>query len=138
MLLQKLVRSKHLVMHFSLHDLMFDVHLQVRSMLDRQYMPDFKQTIDHFVVHTGGRAVIEEVQRGLKLQPADVQPSKETLHRFGNTCCAAVFYVLANIEAKVKMAVPHWYIKQTVEKSIPLCSYYELCRWAFVRGVLCG
>lgn len=74
-------------------------------MLDSHFMPDFKQSIDHFVIHTGGRAVIEEVQRGLKLQPVDVQPSKDTLHRFGNTCCAAVFYVLANIEAKVMLAL---------------------------------
>ena len=70
--------------------------------MDSDYIPNFKTAFQHFLVHTGGRAVIEEVEKKLSLAPADVQPSKETLFRYGNTCCAAVFYVLTNMEARVR------------------------------------
>ena len=70
--------------------------------MDSEYIPNFKTAFQHFLVHTGGRAVIEEVEKKLSLAPADVQPSKETLFRYGNTCCAAVFYVLTNMEARVR------------------------------------
>ncbi len=75
--------------------------LQMRCVMDKDYIPNFKTAFEHFLVHTGGRAVIEEVEKKLCLDPADVQPSKETLYRYGNTCCAAVFYVLTNMESRV-------------------------------------
>lgn len=71
--------------------------------MDKDYIPNFKKAFDHFLIHTGGRAVIEEVEKKLRLDPADVQPSKETLFRYGNTCCAAVFYVLTNMESRVRI-----------------------------------
>jgi len=77
---------------------------QVRAVMDSNYIPNFKTAFQHFLVHTGGRAVIEEVEKKLSLAPSDVQPSKETLFRYGNTCCAAVFYVLTNMEARVRAA----------------------------------
>jgi hypothetical protein len=77
---------------------------QVRAVMDSNYIPNFKTAFQHFLVHTGGRAVIEEVEKKLSLAPGDVQPSKETLFRYGNTCCAAVFYVLTNMEARVRAA----------------------------------
>lgn len=76
--------------------------VQARCALDKGYVPNFKLSFEHFLVHTGGRAVIEEVEKKLALTPKHVQPSKETLYRYGNTCCAAVFYVLSNVESKVR------------------------------------
>ena len=78
---------------------MYDV--QAKCVMDKDYIPNFKTAFDHFLVHTGGRAVIEEVEKKLRLDPCHVQPSKETLFRYGNTCCAAVFYVLTNMESRV-------------------------------------
>ena len=74
----------------------------MKCVMDKDYIPNFKTAFEHFLVHTGGRAVIEEVEKKLRLEPADVQPSKETLYRYGNTCCAAVFYVLTNMESRVR------------------------------------
>ena len=31
----------------------------VKCAMDKAYTPDFKKAFDHFLVHTGGRAVIE-------------------------------------------------------------------------------
>ncbi len=78
---------------------------QVRCMLDKDYIPNFRTAFEHFLVHTGGRAVIEEVEKKLRLDPSHVQPSKETLFRYGNTCCAAVFYVLTNMESRVRRSL---------------------------------
>ena len=65
----------------------------------KPYIPDFKLAFDHFCLHTGGRAVIDEVETQLGLTPALARPSKEALRRFGNTSSASIWYVLAWIES---------------------------------------
>ena len=129
----------------------------VRAGRDEGYVPDFKLAFQHFLIHTGGRAVIEarptgalrclarawvslaharqcspvfscrghpgliaglsllcrtqsplkpcaqEVEKRLQLTHDQVAPSKATLRRFGNTCCAAIFYVLTRVEATVRV-----------------------------------
>ncbi|RCV25717.1 hypothetical protein SETIT_5G187600v2 [Setaria italica] len=69
----------------------------------RLYRPDFRTAFEHFCIHAGGRAVIDEVQRGLGLSDEDVEASRMTLHRFGNTSSSLVMYELAYTEAKGRM-----------------------------------
>ncbi|KAG2598136.1 3-ketoacyl-CoA synthase 6-like [Panicum virgatum] len=69
----------------------------------RLYRPDFRTAFEHFCIHAGGRAVIDEVQRGLGLSDEDVEASRMTLHRFGNTSSSLVMYELAYAEAKGRM-----------------------------------
>ena len=45
--------------------------LRVRGV--RPYIPDFRRAFEHFCVHAGGRAVLEEVQRSLGLDDADME-----------------------------------------------------------------
>ena len=63
------------------------------------YVPDFSTAFDHFCVHTGGRAVIEEVASALRLAPEAARPSIATLWRHGNTSSSSIWYVLAYIES---------------------------------------
>ncbi|XP_057784052.1 3-ketoacyl-CoA synthase 6-like [Salvia miltiorrhiza] len=86
--------------------LLFLLTLIARKMFNpkwKPYIPDFKQAFEHFCIHAGGRAVIDELQRNLQLSPEHVEASRMTLHRFGNTSSSSLWYELGYIEAKGRM-----------------------------------
>lgn len=69
----------------------------------KPYIPDFKEAFEHFCIHAGGRAVIDELQKNLQLSSEHVEASRMTLHRFGNTSSSSLWYELGYIEAKGRM-----------------------------------
>ncbi|KAF8112309.1 hypothetical protein N665_0065s0083 [Sinapis alba] len=69
----------------------------------KHYMPDFKLAFEHFCIHAGGRALIDELEKNLHLSPLHVEASRMTLHRFGNTSSSSIWYELAYTEAKGRM-----------------------------------
>lgn len=56
--------------------------------------------IDHWIVHPGGRGIIDGVQRGLGLADEDVAISRDVLARFGNMGTPTSFYVLRETVAR--------------------------------------
>ncbi|KAA8521486.1 hypothetical protein F0562_012159 [Nyssa sinensis] len=69
----------------------------------KPYIPDFKLAFEHFCIHAGGRAVLDELEKNLHLSDWQMEPSRMTLNRFGNTSSSSLWYELAYTEAKGRM-----------------------------------
>ncbi|XP_077245434.1 3-ketoacyl-CoA synthase 11-like [Tasmannia lanceolata] len=73
---------------------------RVFKMKIKPYIPDFKLSFEHFCIHAGGRAVLDELEKNLELSDWHMEPSRMTLYRFGNTSSSSLWYELAYTEGK--------------------------------------
>eukprot|EP00522_Entomoneis_paludosa_P016280 CAMPEP_0172441634 /NCGR_PEP_ID=MMETSP1065-20121228/2145_1 /TAXON_ID=265537 /ORGANISM="Amphiprora paludosa, Strain CCMP125" /LENGTH=550 /DNA_ID=CAMNT_0013191091 /DNA_START=146 /DNA_END=1798 /DNA_ORIENTATION=+ len=64
----------------------------------KPYVPDFKTGIDHFCIHAGGRAVIDGIEKNMKLETFHTEASRMTLMNYGNTSSSSIWYELEYIQ----------------------------------------
>lgn len=67
--------------------------------LVKPYIPDYKLAFEHLCVHAASKTVLDELQRNLELSDENMEPSRMTLKRFGNTSSSSIWYELAYLEA---------------------------------------
>jgi 3-ketoacyl-CoA synthase len=64
----------------------------IRRLLN--YMPSFHNPQTKICVHAGGRAILDGIQKALKLPDEDLAAGRFVLHEFGNVSSASVWYEL--------------------------------------------
>ncbi|XP_020584708.1 3-ketoacyl-CoA synthase 6-like [Phalaenopsis equestris] len=64
------------------------------------FVPQFRRAFEHFCLHAGGKAVVDGLQKVLELTDEEVEATRMSLHRFGNTSSSSVWYGLGYTEAK--------------------------------------
>ncbi|XP_021276368.1 3-ketoacyl-CoA synthase 10 [Herrania umbratica] len=69
----------------------------------KPYIPDYKLAFEHFCVHAASKTVLDELQKNLELSEKNIEASRMTLHRFGNTSSSSIWYELAYLEAKERV-----------------------------------
>ncbi|KAF7121175.1 hypothetical protein RHSIM_Rhsim13G0218100 [Rhododendron simsii] len=67
---------------------------------NKPYIPDYKLAFEHFCVHAASKAVLDELQKNLELSDKNIEASRMTLYRFGNTSSSSIWYELAYLESK--------------------------------------
>lgn len=89
----------------------------------KTYVPDFKRGIDHFCIHAGGRAVIDGIEKNMKLEHYHSEGSRMALLNYGNTSSSSIWYELEYI--------------QDMQKSNPMKKGDRVMQVAFGSGFKC-
>ena len=66
-------------------------YLQAKYAWDRCYKPNYAAGMDHFLLHLGGKGVLEGLQKALSLPEKFMAPAYATLWRFGNMSAASTW-----------------------------------------------
>lgn len=98
-------------------------NLAMKLPVIKVFVPDFKRGIDHFCIHAGGRAVIDGIEKNMKLELFHTEPSRMTLLNYGNTSSSSIWYELEYI--------------QDMQKSNPLRKGHRIMQVAFGSGFKC-
>ena len=72
-----------------------------------RYVPSFKSAIHFFCIHAGGRAVLDGIEKNLRLTEEDMQPSRTVLSDKGNTSSSSIWYELRHIEQHMRLRRGH-------------------------------
>jgi len=72
-----------------------------------RYVPSFKSAVHFFCIHAGGRAVLDGIEKNLRLLPEDLLPSRSVLRNQGNTSSSSIWYELRYIEEHAPLRRGH-------------------------------
>jgi predicted naringenin-chalcone synthase len=86
-----------------------------------------RHAIDHWLVHPGGRGIVEAVQRALWLSDQDVEPSVAVLSEYGNVGTPSAFFVLRETIARRRPAAGEHGLTVTIGPGVTIG--LMLLRW---------
>jgi len=82
-----------IILHKDIPELAGPVSKEViNSLLSRNGLK--RDQVKHWILHSGGRKVIDRLQRDLELKPEEVRHTKEVLRNYGNMSSPTVLFVL--------------------------------------------
>jgi predicted naringenin-chalcone synthase len=87
-----------IVLRFLLKFVSRNFKLSFKLPVIKPYVPDFKRAIDHFCIHAGGRAVIDGIEKNMRLEAYHTEASRMTLLNYGNTSSSSIWYELEYIQ----------------------------------------
>lgn len=64
------------------------------------FLPNVGKIFNHLCFHTGGRGVLDEMEKLLHLNEQQMAASRATLYRYGNTSSSSIWYELAYHECQ--------------------------------------
>jgi 3-ketoacyl-CoA synthase len=67
------------------------------------YTPNFSRCVDFYCLHAGGRGVLDGIEKNLQLLPEHLEPSRMTLHDYGNTSSSSIWYEMEYICEKMDL-----------------------------------
>jgi predicted naringenin-chalcone synthase len=62
-----------------------------------------EHSIHHWVLHPGGRAILDSLQTGLQLSDEDMLPSRDVLRKHGNMSSPSILFVMKELLATRKV-----------------------------------
>ncbi|CAH9125366.1 unnamed protein product [Cuscuta epithymum] len=66
----------------------------------KPYIPNYTLAFTHLCINAASKTLLDELKRNLNLTEENMEASRATLHRFGNTSSSSIWYELAYLEAK--------------------------------------
>ncbi|CAM8922396.1 unnamed protein product [Rhodiola kirilowii] len=87
---------------------LYAVHCITRRLFmsgKKAYAPNLKGQFDHFLPHVGGKMVLDALEKKLGMNKTQIEASRMTLYRFGNTSSSSIWYELAYVEAKGRVGI---------------------------------
>lgn len=73
-----------------------NAHVPVNALLDRHGMR--VEDVDHWIIHSGGKKVIDAISANLGLTGHDVRHTRNILHSFGNLSSGSVLFGLQELQ----------------------------------------
>ncbi|XP_076921097.1 3-ketoacyl-CoA synthase 4-like [Bidens hawaiensis] len=86
-----------------LYILIYVVRKLLPSLNIQPFMLNYGKAVDHFLPHVGGKMILDGLQKSLGFSDTEMEASRMTLYRYGNTSSSSVWYELAYVEAKSRM-----------------------------------
>lgn len=67
---------------------------EIQTALETLHGADCVDTMSHWAIHPGGRAILDHIQTSLALTPDDLAPSRDVLRCFGNMSSPTILFVI--------------------------------------------